>query len=475
MAKKTKSGKAFWRIFLAIKAGIVFILVAALVFVNYRIDRGFYFYNAALSRQYAQYLQQGYALDNYSLMNERVVRTSYLNELDSPLNTVAIGSSRILQLSQDMVGEDVPFFNLGSSGGGLEDMLGFIYRLELTSGLPQNLILGIDPWLLNPDPINLHPLCDMDLYNEFLEKRLGIDTEYTPTKLGEQNTALSYWYNLFSLSYLRRNIRFWREHQNGVPESNIVPPEMLYRQETDVLLSDGSVLYSSLYRNSPREQITLDVRFHSVSFIFMRNFFELDTSRCTIFEKTVQYLKDKGVNVIFLLTPYHPLQYEYVVINNTSFSGFFMTEPWFTAVAKAYDIPLYGSFNPFVLGCEYADFYDAWHVRREALPKFFPDIASILAEQAAGKAGSSWYVTGERMTPALAEQVLAEAYPDALAVRVEDGQVEGVPAYIYSLYSGEDTENGALLGLFAVTQNEGILYYFDTALDEWAMNTVFED
>ena len=460
-----------------IKTGLLLLLAVAMVFVNFRVDSLQYFYTDPVNRQYADYLRQGYALDNYTRMDERVVRTRYLETLDAPLDVAAIGSSRILQLSQEIVGEDMSFFNLGASGGGLADMIGNIYRLELTCGLPKNLVLGLDPWLLNPNPDITHRLCDMDLYYEFLDKRLGItpDTEYIPTDLGQNDALEANWRHLFSLDYFQQNIEYlWEDSGTNLDlESSPVDESLLYSQRTDILLSDGSVLYSSFFRDNPPDFVAAETRMHISSFIFMDEFIEPDAARCSIFEKTVAYLQNRGVNVIFLLSPYHPLEYEYVFWQNELFAGFFMIEPWFTALAREYNIPLYGSYNPFVLGCDYSDFHDAWHIRREALAEIFPPMADILAAQSAGNAGSRWYLTGERMTPALAEAVLYEQFPGTACERTADDTIYGNPAFIFSLYSDDNPNTRSYLGRYAVTKEEGILFCYNTSVGGWVMNTTF--
>ncbi len=37
---------------------------------------------------------------------------------------------------------------------------------------------------------------------------------------------------------------------------------------------------------------------------------EPDAQRLAIFEKWLQYMQEKGINVIILLSPYHPIAYD---------------------------------------------------------------------------------------------------------------------------------------------------------------------
>ena len=73
-----------------LKTSLLLSLAAAMVFVNFRVDSLHYFYSDPVNRQYADYLRQGYALDNYTRMNERVVRTRYLEALDVLLPNATI-------------------------------------------------------------------------------------------------------------------------------------------------------------------------------------------------------------------------------------------------------------------------------------------------------------------------------------------------------------------------------------------------
>lgn len=71
-----------------------------------------------------------------------------MNEETTP-ETIALGSSRILQLTREMVGTS--FYNSGTSGGDFNDVLSVFSLYDKAGKLPKNVIIGLDPWLFNTD------------------------------------------------------------------------------------------------------------------------------------------------------------------------------------------------------------------------------------------------------------------------------------------------------------------------------------
>ena len=115
------------------------------------------------------------------------------------------------------------------------------------------------------------------------------------------------------------------------------------------------------------------------------NFFRVECSeepeeeRIELFTKFVQYLQGKGIRVVFLLSPYHPIAYDNAMKNAEHYSGFVATEPLIRRIAKQLDVPVYGSYNPYAMGLTNADLTTTGiHVRSEALSTFLPPLEDIL-------------------------------------------------------------------------------------------------
>ena len=67
-----------------------------------------------------------------------------------------------------------------------------------------------------------------------------------------------------------------------------------------------------------------------------------DAERLEILEKFLTYMQEKGINVILVLTPYHPLVYDNALEKADHYTGFFATEPAVHRIADKLGIPVYG-------------------------------------------------------------------------------------------------------------------------------------
>ena len=104
-----------------------------------------------------------------------------------------------------------------------------------------------------------------------------------------------------------------------------------------------------------------------------------DAERLEILEKFLTYMQEKGINVILVLTPYHPLVYDNALEKADHYTGFFATEPAVHRIADKLGIPVYGSYNPYAIpNTTGADFYDGIHVRGECIARYFPGVPQAL-------------------------------------------------------------------------------------------------
>ena len=89
-------------------------------------------------------------------------------------------------------------------------------------------------------------------------------------------------------------------------------------------------------------------------------------------------MKAKGVNVVFLLTPYHPWICLHVHNNPQELTGFLQVEPWLRDYAKKNSIPLYGSYHAGRAGVPEELFFDGIHCKGDAFPLMFPGIKAAV-------------------------------------------------------------------------------------------------
>lgn len=474
-------------------------------------------------------LLAGYPLKAYNQLNERLLLTLLIEALDTPFDTLALGSSRVLQVNST-VADAGSFYNCGVSGADYRDIMTTFYRFEKAGKLPGTVIIGLDAWLLSPSPEALTARSDDVLFRELLTERLGYDADWLPPgyasappdapkpeDIAEANDAPSTsapaaaesgtteaeptpddteaaadgsFFALLDLARFAENLPAFfagdaaasaTDSSADAAETPWVPDESVpvvqgdpYQQHTEVKLPDGQALYTVDYRMASGELVEQKAEAQAHTFIRMNDYYAPDAEQCELFHRFIQYVQACGVEVVFLLTPYHPTVYTYATEYADQYTGFFQTEPWFTWYARQYDIPLYGSYNPTVTQTYGDAFYDGLHIKSEAIQTFFPGVRAIGSALAEGTpATSHWLQTGERVNYTAAEAIVRDKYdipaPEATHAAL-DVAINGALCHVVARYA----EDGAtLLARYAVSRTEGIIYRWDTQLGAWEIDRRF--
>lgn len=350
---------------------LVFVPFLALpVCVNYSVDCQGYFLGDSKLRTIANALFDGYAVVGYDQMNGRDrevldVIVANMDEHTTP-ETIALGSSRIMQLTQKHVGTS--FYNSATTGGDFYDLLTSFYVYDKRGKLPKNVIVGVDPWLFNTDPDAQDKRSNRTLYAEFLCEKLGIPADY------EKQDPRKTWQFLYDLSYFQGNMEFlWK----GTPVENaleVIPASAAFCQTGEVKQPDGSLVYTPDFRARAQEDVDTDALIQTGAMFRLEGYDAPDAERLSVFEAWVAYMQSEGIRVSFFLSPYPPIVYDHAAANAERYGGFFGTEEAVRVLAEQYGIPVYGSYNPYVIPASGADFYDGIHPRGECIAKFFPGV-----------------------------------------------------------------------------------------------------
>ncbi len=355
-------------------------LLALPVYVNYYVDCQGYFLGDSELRTIATALFEGHAVVGYDQMNGRDrevldVIVANMDESTTP-ETIALGSSRVMQLTKDIVGTS--FYNSATTGGDFYDMLTSFYVYDKRGKLPKNVIVEVDPWLFNIDPDAQDKRSNKTLYTEFLAEKLGIPGVY------EKEDPAKTWQFLFDLSYFQGNLEFLAEGTPAKSALEIVDGAALYTQSGEVKCADGSLIYTPDFRSRTQEEIDTDALIQTGAMFRVEGYDAPDAERVAVFETWIRYMQNEGLNVFFLLTPYPPIVYDHAVANAGRYGGFFGAEETVRVLGKKYGVPVYGSYNPHAIPAVAADFYDGLHPRGECLARFFPGIPQALSDRDAG-------------------------------------------------------------------------------------------
>jgi hypothetical protein len=92
-------------------------------------------------------------------MNERNFQKAKTHFLKTSPDVLILGSSRVLKITGDVVGKPNTL-NVGMSGAVLEDLIAVYYCFRVRGLKPKEVIIGIDPWMLNQEDTRWWALTD---------------------------------------------------------------------------------------------------------------------------------------------------------------------------------------------------------------------------------------------------------------------------------------------------------------------------
>mgnify|MGYP000066738682 CR=1 FL=1 len=209
-------------------------------------------------RRIVDLMLQGYDVSNFEQMNEieREVVQLFAQDVPDTPEVIGIGSSRVLQFTRELVGTD-SFFNMGVTGADVRDNMTSYYKMVCYGKAPKVLIWSVDPWVLYGDEAAFDKRADVELYNEFLTKVLGVETDY------EEEDRVALWKALVEPAYFQGNVDYYLKNrgQSVVTDDDGNPIDFNpvdgdpYEQPTTIKRSDGSVLYDPAFRDANPDQV----------------------------------------------------------------------------------------------------------------------------------------------------------------------------------------------------------------------------
>ena len=123
----------------------------------------------------------------------------------------------------------------------------------------------------------------------------------------------------------------------------------------DKIRNDGSRIYNTTYANLKPYEIQKGfnnlIEYSMTDWKFSPQYFRN-------FDKLINYLNNKKVKVVLVLSPYHPVLYHEISNNKYKFN---IAEEIFYNLAKKKAIQIIGSYDPNKCGCKSFDFYDGMH------------------------------------------------------------------------------------------------------------------
>lgn len=294
-----------------------------------------------------------------SNMDERILQKYIVQKLLFTPHTIAIGSSRIMNLHKEFLYGEKYFFNHGMSGSTINDYYAILgLYVAYHARLPKRIIFGLDPWIFNANSGELRYLSIND-YASLMQEKIH----------GKQHTQSTKIKTSFFIK-CKEAISFKQTQGNihAILKGNI-KQEFFTTQSTDtqylVYANDGSIYYPMYKRNpSDKEIINGVAGFKNYQ---ITGFKSLNTQA---FIELMNYLLTQNIELVFYLPPYNPKLYE-ILQNDEKYKNIFNARDFIKNYAKTHNIKIYGDYDPNVLGGKFNDFLDGVHTKDVFMKKIF--------------------------------------------------------------------------------------------------------
>jgi len=320
--------------------------------INYAIDPGNLFHEGCEALA-AESLLAGHDSDAANL-DYRLLQKRLVERMGGAKDVIVLGSSRAMQIRSTQF-PGLRFFNHSVPAARLEDYLA-TYQLYVEKAIqPRSIILVLDPWFLNP----INGSAWMRQATDYLKmcRRLGV----TPRASAAGTWGFEYT-ELMSPSYFRLSVRRWI-HNAGRLRTRCGPQDRDSVAAERVLVHpDGSLDFPTaasaqgliaVRRMASRvaRNVELGVRATPGG---------LDSDVQAEFDAFIRFLLRADVQVAFVLPPIHPEALE-VLRPSRWGPRIEACERFLNSVAAHYNLPVVGSFDPSVTGCDASQFFDAIH------------------------------------------------------------------------------------------------------------------
>ncbi|HPM11150.1 MAG TPA: hypothetical protein PK941_11970 [Paludibacter sp.] len=329
---------------------LISILLIATGVCNFAIDSAGVFSHNEL-KEAAKALINDKMIAGLSNYDERQLQKLIIENSDKKINTIFLGSSRGMQLRQSYLrfgGGSQKFFNHGMSGSSLEDYMAIIGLYESKGYLPKKVIIGVDPWIFNKNS------------GQFRWKSIG---QYYKNILGKMNAGKlevdlsdnSKYLQLINLDYTVANlnsiITLKKKHKFYI--TNTIAVDDFVREP------DGSIHYSYNVRFQKDIDTQISAKMAANAPVYsLEMFYKLSNTK--LFEDFIAYLQQNGIEVIFLLPPYHPITYN-LLVKDPKYKIIMDVEIYLKNLASSRNLKITGSYNPQNDNFSSVDFSDGKH------------------------------------------------------------------------------------------------------------------
>jgi len=318
--------------------------------LNYQVDPANLFRDS-YERGIADLLLEGRNIANCTNNDDRLVQKLYIDGSSKPKDIVIFGSSHAMSIHACFFGGKTVFNHSVA--------IAEVYRQR--GMMPGTIIVSLDPWLLNRNNGQLRWISLVGDYQAAVRRlSLPSNSMALPVRF---SLSTKIYMELISPSYFQESLRFW---SIGLEDPQLVPGKYYVTEEAvgnvAICLSDGSLSRSTWARS--RDPDVDDVGATDA----LENFNHIDPIHKKMFELWISSLQKDGVQVVFLLAPYHPKAYSYLV-HSPDYRIILDVQSYYEQFAHQSRILLLGSFDPADIPCSADEFYDEQHAKESCLER----------------------------------------------------------------------------------------------------------
>ena len=344
----------------------IFVIIPVIIIFagfNYWVDPENLFQGEKYEKGIADYLLEGKNVTGLYNFDERLLQKYFIGGMQTVPDVVVLGPSRSLLINADVLnikGQKV--INNSISGPTIEDELA-IFDMYLRKGwYPKKIIIGVDPYYLNEKKTT------RKLYSTIRDYYFDI-CDSMGVKAHKDHELFFRYRNiekLFLIQYFQESILFAINTGNNHKyyASNAV------LNNTVTKLSDGSISYGKETREHSPDEVANLVK--SINTEELANYFQpidkYDQEYISKFEKFIDFLTSKGIEIDLVMPPFHPLWYAHFK-NDGHFKLYLATEDFFINFAHQHNIHFFGSLDPAKCGVSGSDFYDEMHLKAPGMRK----------------------------------------------------------------------------------------------------------
>lgn len=294
-------------------------------------------------------------LENY---DERQLQKLIIENSGKKFDIIFLGSSTGMQLRHSFLrfGDGSHyFFNHGVSGSSIEDYMAIVGLYESKGYLPTKIIIGVNPWVFNKNSGQSRWKSIGKYYKNILEKIYGTNTEV------DYHDNPKY-LQLINFDYTKANLRaITKNKKNKIYITNTIEIDDYIREP------DGCIHYPFKTRFKKDTDTQRDAKLYANEPVYsLEKFNKLSNTK--LFEDFITYLQKKNIEVMFLLTPYHPITYK-LLIEKPKYKIIVDAELYLKNLASSHNIKISGSYDPEKNSFSSADFTDGMHSKDIVMKK----------------------------------------------------------------------------------------------------------